>query len=49
VETELHSRQLEDNRPPINHMRAEIIELRQTLATRAARRRSRRGRPGRLG
>jgi dipeptidase E len=51
VEAELHSRRLEDMRPPINHMRAEIIELRQTLATRAtraARRRSRRGRRGGL-
>jgi len=49
VETELRSRRLEDMRPPIDHMRAEIIELRQTLATRAARRRSRRGRRERLG
>jgi dipeptidase E len=48
TETELYSRTLEDSRPPINHMRADILELRQTLATRAARRRSRRGRPGRL-
>jgi dipeptidase E len=48
AETELHSRRLEDSRPPINDMRAEIVELRQTLATRAARRRSRRHRPGRL-
>ena len=47
-ETELHSRRLEDLRPPINHMRAEILELRETLATRAAHRRSRRSRPGRL-
>src|SRR3954454_2405806 len=49
VEPELHSRRLEDGRPPINDMRAEIVELRQTLAVRAARRRSRRGRPGRPG
>lgn len=48
VETELHSRRLEDNRPPINDMRAEIVELRQTLASRAAKRRSRRRRPGRF-
>jgi dipeptidase E len=48
TETELHSRRLEDNRPPINHMRAEILELRQTLAARASRRRSGRRRPGRL-
>jgi dipeptidase E len=48
VETELHSRRLEDSRPPINGMRAEIVELRQTLALRSARRRSRRRRPGRL-
>jgi peptidase E len=49
IETELHSRRLEDSRPPINDMRGEILELRQTLATRASRRRSRRRRPGRLG
>ena len=48
VETELHSRRLEDSRPPINDMRADIVELRQTLAVRSARRRSRRRRPGRL-
>lgn len=48
VETELHSHRLEDGRPPINHMRAEIVELRQTLAIQSARRRSRRRRPGRL-
>jgi len=47
VETELQSRRLEDNRPPINDMRAEIVELRQTLAIRSARRRSRGTRPGR--
>jgi dipeptidase E len=46
-ETELHSRRLEDNRPPINDMRQEILELRQTLATRAAHRRAHRRRPGR--
>jgi dipeptidase E len=44
-EIELHSRRLEDSRPPINDMRAEILELRQTLATRAARRRGHRRRP----
>ena len=48
VETELHSRRLEDSRPPINDMRGEILELRQTLASRASKRRSRRRRPGRL-
>jgi dipeptidase E len=48
VETEVHSRRLEDNRAPINDMSAEILELRQTLASRAARRRSRRRRPGRF-
>jgi len=47
-ETELHSRVLEDSRPPINGMRGEILELRQTLATRAARRRGARRRPGRF-
>jgi peptidase E len=46
-EEELYVRHLEDSRPPINDMRADILELRQTLATRASRRRSR-GRPGRL-
>jgi peptidase E len=46
-ETELDSRRLEDSRQPINDTRSEILELRQTLATRAARRRTRR-RPGRL-
>lgn len=47
-ETELDSRRLEDSRPPINGMREEILELRQTLATRAARRRALRRRPGRF-
>ncbi len=47
IETELHSRQLEDRRQPINGTRAEILELRHTLATRAKRRAVRR-RPGRL-
>src|SRR3954452_20586696 len=47
-EVELPSRQLEDSRPPINGTRADILELRQTLATRAARRRAHRRRPGRL-
>jgi dipeptidase E len=47
-EAELESRQLEDSRPPINGTRADILELRQTLATRAARRRAHRRRPGRL-
>ncbi len=35
-EVELESRQLEDSRPPINGIRADILELRQTLATRAS-------------
>jgi len=47
-ETELHSRVLEDSRPPINGMRGEILELRQTLATRAGQRRGARRRPGRF-
>jgi dipeptidase E len=47
-EVKLHSRRLEDSRPPINDMRQEILELRQTLATRAAHRRAHRRRPGRL-
>src|SRR4051812_28063377 len=47
-EVEPHSRHPEDSRPPINDMRADILELRQTLATRAARRRAGRRRPGRL-
>jgi dipeptidase E len=48
IETELDSRRLEDTRPPINGMRAEILELRQTLGARAAKRRGARRRPGRL-
>jgi peptidase E len=47
-EVELYSRRLEDRRPPINDMRSDILELRQTLATRASRRRAGRRRPGRL-
>ena len=47
-ETELHPRRLEDRRPPINGVPEEIVELRQTLALRAARRRSAHRRPGRL-
>jgi len=47
-ETELHSRRLEDGRQPINDTRSEILELRQTLATRAARRGANRRRPGHL-
>jgi dipeptidase E len=47
-EAELASRRLEDSRAPINEMRAEILELRQTIATRAARRRGGHRRPGRL-
>ena len=46
-ETEHQSRRVEDNRPPINEMRSDILELRQTLATRAARRRGHRRRTGR--
>lgn len=49
IETELRPRRVEDSREPINGTRAEILELRQTLAARAARRQSRRrpqGRPG---
>lgn len=46
AEKELHSRRLEDSRPPINDLGAEIVELRQTLAVRSARHRSRRRRPG---
>jgi dipeptidase E len=48
TETALESRRLEDTRPPINHVPAEIIELRQTLAIRSPRRRAGRRRPGRL-
>jgi dipeptidase E len=47
-ETELYSRLLEDSRPPINDMRAEIVELREIRATRAKRHRPRLGRPRRL-
>ena len=47
VETGLHSRRLEDGRAPINDMRAEIRELRQTLATRARHRRRAARRPRR--
>ena len=48
TEIELPSRCLEDRRPPINGVPEEIVELRQTLALRAARRRSGHRRPGRL-
>jgi dipeptidase E len=48
-EVELHPRRLEDGRQPINDTRSDILELRQTLATRAGRRRSQRRRPGRFG
>jgi hypothetical protein len=47
-ESEMYSRRLEDSRQPINDTRSDILELRQTLATRAARRRAQRRRPGRL-
>jgi dipeptidase E len=46
-EFELPVRRLEDARQPINDTRSDILELRQTLATRAARRRAQRRRPGR--
>jgi peptidase E len=42
-ESPLTPRLLERTRPPINDTRAEILEFRQTLASRAASRRSRRG------
>jgi dipeptidase E len=48
IETELNSCHLEDTRPPINETRSEILELRQTLASRAAKRRGGGRRPGRL-
>jgi peptidase E len=48
VETALHSRRLEDTRQPINGTRAEVLELRQTLATQARHRHGARRRPGRL-
>jgi dipeptidase E len=47
-EVELPSRRLEDARQAIDDARSDILELRQTLATRAARRRAPRRRPGRL-
>jgi dipeptidase E len=46
AESPLEPRRLEATRPPINDTRAEILEFRRTLATRAASRRSRRGRRG---
>jgi dipeptidase E len=48
VESEFHSRHLEDSRQPINGTRSEIAELRQTLASRAAKRRGGHRRPGRF-
>jgi hypothetical protein len=48
LEMRLATRYLEDSRPPINDRSAEVLELRRTLATRAAQRRSRRRRPDRL-
>jgi dipeptidase E len=48
AETTLAPRRLVETRPPINDTRAEILEFRRTLASRAASRRARRGRPGRL-
>ncbi|HKH22213.1 MAG TPA: Type 1 glutamine amidotransferase-like domain-containing protein, partial [Solirubrobacterales bacterium] len=47
-EAELPSRMLDESRPPVNDIRGEILELRQTLATRAARRRGASRRPGRF-
>jgi dipeptidase E len=43
-EERLHARRLEDRRPPIDRVHADVIELRQTLASRAATGRSRIGR-----
>ena len=42
-EEPLEGRRLEDPRPPIDAVKADVIELRQTLASRTAARRSRRG------
>jgi peptidase E len=47
-ESRLVPRLLDVTRPPINEMRSEILELRQTLAARAASRGARRTGPGRL-
>ena len=47
-EAELPSRMLDESRPPVNDIRGEILELRQTLATRVARRRGASRRPGRF-
>jgi peptidase E len=47
-DTPLVPRRLEEARPPINDVRDEILEFRQTLAARAASRRGRRRHPGRL-
>ena len=48
-ETELHSRKLEDSRPAITAIPRDVLELRQTLASRTARRRVHSRRPGRFG
>jgi dipeptidase E len=48
TETGLESRRLEDRRPPINEMSADVLELRRTLAVRTPRRLAGRRRPGRL-
>ena len=48
VEDPVHARRLEDPRPPIDGVRADVIELRRTLASRASARRARRGRLGRV-
>jgi dipeptidase E len=48
VEERVHARRLNDPRPPINGDRADVIELRQTLAAKAAAHRSRRSKLGRL-
>lgn len=47
-ETELISRCLEEARPPINGTKAEILELRESLATRARHRRFARRQTGRI-
>jgi dipeptidase E len=48
TETELECRRLQDSRPSINEISADVLELRQTLAIRMPRRLAGRRRPGRL-
>jgi peptidase E len=48
VEDPIRARLLEDPRPPIDGVRADVIELRETLASRATARRARKGRLGRV-